>query len=610
LALPVIVFTSGGSDSQASGSGGTAVFGTAAATHSNTSVGITDGGVDLSGVSLTGSAALWVSSSSGRQWSKITNITGSIGNWTVTVQSAYANTESGRTWAIGGSRLTLANSTQLGADILAGWTLDVQNNQTITAAYHVNASNNAAGTTTTVTCSQVSRAVITQTTNNTIALDIAGSINLLVSNLSFKGANSGATGGGGYGIGLGSASGANDVIISNCLIDTFNQGIAGQDSGGNVGINRFAVVGTEIKNCSQNGVRCTLAQVHLRDCYIHGNGTVSQSSAGNVNMQQGGTLERSIFDSSVNGDNVSIAGQGGNVPCSVARNCDFTNAAAGGNGLVLNDNGGNKTFVVEDCIFYGNAAFGLKNSGSIGPVLVTNNAYGANTSGATSGVTDTNPLTLTANPFTSSSDFSLNSTAGGGVVCKGAATSIPNGTAITNVLDVGAVQTGTPAPTVGAGALIYPSSVYPADTSGRIALSYYVGTGGNASPADEWLWVKANLDADATFELRFPMPPTIPSGTFKLRILSLAAASSGVAKFTVSDGRCPAFSSPSAATLNVEPQSTVTWAAGNADQYLETKIALTTVPQWNDMIVLAIKFQTSGWTLAQSSVWVPSVLWE
>ncbi len=161
-----------------------------------------------------------------------------------------------------------------------------------------------------------------------------------------------------------------------------------------------------------------------------------------------------------------------------------------------------------------------------------------------------------------------------------------------------------------AGGPIYPSSTFPADTSGRLFPNFYAGGGGNAAPHDEGLGVMASLSADATWELRFPMPPTIPAGTLKLRVLSLANATSGVAKFTISDGHCAAGSSPSAATLTAETQSSVTWASGNADKYMETKVALTTSPSGNDQLIVAIKFQTSSWTLAVVSTHIVSVIWE
>jgi hypothetical protein len=161
-----------------------------------------------------------------------------------------------------------------------------------------------------------------------------------------------------------------------------------------------------------------------------------------------------------------------------------------------------------------------------------------------------------------------------------------------------------------AGGPIYPTSAYPADSAGRLFPNFYSGGGGNAAPVEEGLGVMASLSADATWELRFPMPPSIPTGTLKLRLLALANATSGAAKVTVKDGRCPAGSSPSAAALTSETQTTVTWSTGNNDEYLESKIALTTTPQANDMLIVALTFNVTGWTLAASSTWLASVIWE
>jgi|SRR6185437_9478191 len=161
-----------------------------------------------------------------------------------------------------------------------------------------------------------------------------------------------------------------------------------------------------------------------------------------------------------------------------------------------------------------------------------------------------------------------------------------------------------------AGGPIGPSSAYPADTAGRLFPNFYAGAGGNASSHDEGLGVKASLDADATWELRFPMPPTIPTGTLKLRLLALANATSGVAKVTVKDANVAAAASPSAATLTSETQASLTWAAGDADKYKEAKITLTSTPAGNDMLVIALTFNTASWTLAQISTWIPTIIWE
>ncbi|HEV3262050.1 MAG TPA: hypothetical protein VG013_34685, partial [Gemmataceae bacterium] len=68
-----------------------------------------------------------------------------------------------------------------------------------------------------------------------------------------------------------------------------------------------------------------------------------------------------------------------------------------------------------------------------------------------------------------------------------------------------------------AGGPIYPSSAYPA--SSNCFPNFYPGAvSPNAAPHDEGLGVAASIAADSVWELRFPMPPTLPSGTLKLRL--------------------------------------------------------------------------------------------
>lgn len=151
---------------------------------------------------------------------------------------------------------------------------------------------------------------------------------------------------------------------------------------------------------------------------------------------------------------------------------------------------------------------------------------------------------------------------------------------------------------------------YTSDTAGNAFPNFYQGGGGNASPTDYGLGVAASLGADVTWQLRFPMPPTIPSGTLKLRCLQLANATSGTAKFTVKDGTCAAGASPSATALTSETQSSVTWAAGDADKYKETKVSLTAAPAGNDTLIIAITFNTTSWTLAQILTTIATIIWE
>jgi hypothetical protein len=160
------------------------------------------------------------------------------------------------------------------------------------------------------------------------------------------------------------------------------------------------------------------------------------------------------------------------------------------------------------------------------------------------------------------------------------------------------------------GGPIYHLPPYTSDTAGNAFPNFYAGGGGNASPTDYGLGITASLGTDVTWQLRFPMPPTIPSGTLKLRTLMLANATSGTAKWTVSDINVAAGSSPSAATMNGETQQSYTWSSGNAGEYIETKQALTSTPSGNDTLVVAITFNHTSWTLAATLTTIATIIWE
>jgi len=160
-----------------------------------------------------------------------------------------------------------------------------------------------------------------------------------------------------------------------------------------------------------------------------------------------------------------------------------------------------------------------------------------------------------------------------------------------------------------AGGPIFPNSAYPV-TSGRVFPNFHVGAGAN-SKHDEGLGVEASVGADSTWRLRFQMPPSLPSGTCKLRLLALANATSGAAKVNPKWVSVAVEEDPSAATLNAEGTGTITWAASDDDQYKELKITLdadTVVA--SEIVVMDLVFETTSWTLAQVSTWIASIIWE
>jgi hypothetical protein len=167
-----------------------------------------------------------------------------------------------------------------------------------------------------------------------------------------------------------------------------------------------------------------------------------------------------------------------------------------------------------------------------------------------------------------------------------------------------------------AGGPLYPCSV-DYGSSGELFPIYYQGPDGNAAP-NEWGHgtLSGGPSADRTLGLRFHMPPILPSGTMKLRILALAPATSGAAKLTVSDGAAsPAASpgaggNPSGITLTAESQTTITWAAAEDDRYKEAKVVLSTMPSGGDVLVVAVVFNNSGWTVSGTNLFVFTVIWE
>lgn len=152
-----ILFNStSGSDTQSSGSSaGANVYGTGASTtgSSNVVTGITTTGVQAGDL-------LWVQSSSGRQFSVIA----SVGSGQVTCDDTFANTESSRTWAIGGKRATWNNSDSVKmftADAKSDWDIVTETDQTITQQIAlVNGCRSIRGS------SFASPPIITQSSNN------------------------------------------------------------------------------------------------------------------------------------------------------------------------------------------------------------------------------------------------------------------------------------------------------------------------------------------------------------------------------------------------------------------------------------------------------------
>lgn len=161
-----------------------------------------------------------------------------------------------------------------------------------------------------------------------------------------------------------------------------------------------------------------------------------------------------------------------------------------------------------------------------------------------------------------------------------------------------------------AGGPIFPYSAFPVD-AGKVFERIHVGAGAN-SKHEIGLGVMASVDADSTWRLRFMMPPSsLPSGTGKLRLVALAAATTGDAKINPKWASVAMEEDPSSATLNAEGTQTLSWGAGDSDQYKELKVTLdadTLVA--GEIVVMDLVFETTSWTLAVFSNWIASIIWE
>ena len=161
------------------------------------------------------------------------------------------------------------------------------------------------------------------------------------------------------------------------------------------------------------------------------------------------------------------------------------------------------------------------------------------------------------------------------------------------------------------GGPIYPCSAYPVD-AGLVFQRVHVGAGAN-SKQDVGLGVAdaTTLNANGTWRLRFGVPPKLPTGTCKLRLWSLANATSGVLKFGVNWASIAAEESPRGATLQAEGTQTITWAASDNDVYKVSDVTLdgdTVVA--GEMIALDLTFEDTGTTLAVASTHYATILWE
>lgn len=239
-------------------------------------------------------------------------------------------------------------------------------------------------------------------------------------NFSFS--NTGATRNDGF-----FAYGNERLYLYDCTLDGFNYGIRG-DNGIPGYYATLWIERTEVKNSISGGVWNAGSSVFISS-WVHNNG-----GFGYLHQPGSGTSDIML--------NTIFSGNSGTGAAS--NSCGIWNsvfAYNAGDGL---DCASIQT--IRNSVFYGNTGYGV-NSGTVyGTYLSTMftgfNAFGANSTAPRHQLgAGLNDVTLTADPFVSTSNFALNATAGGGALLTHAGFPgvFPGGLS-TGYLDIGAVQ--------------------------------------------------------------------------------------------------------------------------------------------------------------------------
>jgi hypothetical protein len=181
--------------------------------------------------------------------------------------------------------------------------------------------------------------------------------------------------------------------------------------------NTITLTRCELASCTSHGVNNTSGSpITLINCYAHDNAgyavrLASSTQAAIVN------LSRCLI---TNNQGALTFGSGG--PQAYLDNC----TVYGSTSSAFAFSGANPSILcLQNNIIYGSAVWGVLSSTVSVPnkIVGRKNAWGANLSGDVSGYTKSSTdFSLTANPFTNPAggDYSLNATAGGGALCRGA----------------------------------------------------------------------------------------------------------------------------------------------------------------------------------------------
>ena len=222
------------------------------------------------------------------------------------------------------------------------------------------------------------------------------------------------------------------IFMLDCLLDGFDKGVNGDNGGGTSVMSSMCFENTEIKNCVTAAITAFQFMVSVAGCYIHDN---TQDGIRILTGNQTCAITNSVLAN--NGRYAVLAGGAAD-----SLHLD---------GVVFYKNG--KTFTgqpfnaincntscwatMANCVFYGGTT-AYTNSGLW--VVGRSNAFDA-TALSAAAYASIGDVVLSVDPFTSGTNFALNSTAGGGAALK--TTGFPGAAAFgaSTAKDIGAVQT-------------------------------------------------------------------------------------------------------------------------------------------------------------------------
>src|SRR6266498_4710508 len=153
---------------------------------------------------------------------------------------------------------------------------------------------------------------------------------------------------------------------------------------------------------------------------------------------------------------------------------------------------------------------------------------------------------------------------------------------------------------------LFPSSIVFV-TSSKVGPGVHVGAASTGIKRTRGIQVIANLDTNADVELTFDLPPALPSGTGKLRLIGRTIGT-GNALISFDWASVAIGEDPSAATLLSEGTSTLTVAGGDSDKFLRLKVTLDADTLTADKIVcMRMRFIQASYTLNQPFTVAPSM---